>query len=590
MKRVLAAILVIMLIGLSFPAGSAKIEPYVYSPTVPDTAFAVLALYRTGDYARVLEGCEWLLQMRTPFDSWGVSRGETHMAKYTAMAMLALMRGENVARGRYRDVLNDAAYWLIYKQNPDGSWEDYTGTALAVIALGEFLKGGYINANLTGFKKQVKEAVNRGEGWLMDAEPKTDADRIFGYLALGKKDELKKMNPSGDLKAYRAFALAYLGERVELSGDFNSTVATAMALYATGKEDYRRELLEREHFGFWGTLHYRVLDLLSVSQINGFEGLRAIACPYLDRITPGTNWEKAVLADYYLLCNETPRLPSNYSGMLPWQVAELARVKASLGKDYSGEVAYLLKVSRDGVWGDFYNTEYVVWVLRSLNVTYDYNASLGYLSGNLTWMISTKDPKTGNPVYYNVPTYYLAYALLVFKDFGMERELNETLRLLGERQYPNGAFPYTQGSIAGLTSTAKAVWALEEAGLTNTTPYSKGVSFLRSVLYADIPEPRVSGGGVELANATFLLIKGSRYVGSSNDTAEIENLDGYVVLYPGKNALAIEARAVKGFEAVKSTEGNDGTAYVYIGAGIALIALVAFVVRERERGKKKKRR
>lgn len=47
---------------------------------------------------------------------------------------------------------------------------------------------------------------------------------------------------------------------------------------------------------------------------------------------------------------------------------------------------------------------------------------------------------------------------------------------------------------------------------------------------------------------------------------------------------------MKGFEAVKSTEGNDGTAYVYIGAGIALIALVAFVVRERERGKKKKRR
>ncbi len=286
----------------------------------------------------------------------------------------------------------------------------------------------------------------------MDAEPKTDADRIFGYLALGKKDELKKMNPSGDLKAYRAFALAYLGERVELSGDFNSTVATAMALYATGKEDYRRELLEREHFGFWGTLHYRVLDLLSVSQINGFEGLRAIACPYLDRITPGgTNWEKAVLADYYLLCNETPRLPSNYSGMLP-----LAGRRARPGEGLPREGL----LGRGGLppeglagrrlGGDFYNTEYVVWVLRSLNVTYDYDASLGYLSGNLTWMTSTKDPKTGNPVYYNVPTYYLAYALLVFKDFGMERELNETLRLLGERQYPNGAFPpYTQARSPG---------------------------------------------------------------------------------------------------------------------------------------------
>ena len=157
MRRLLAiTLLALMLLSaVSVRAGEAQIRPYVYEPTVPDTAFAVLALYKTGDYARVLEGCEWLMAIRTPFDSWGFANGEEHEAKYTAMAMLALMRGENVARGRYLDILNSAAYWLIYKQNPDGSWNDYTDTALALIALREFLNG-YINGNLTGFEKQVE--------------------------------------------------------------------------------------------------------------------------------------------------------------------------------------------------------------------------------------------------------------------------------------------------------------------------------------------------------------------------------------------------------------------------------------------------
>ncbi|WP_148883841.1 prenyltransferase/squalene oxidase repeat-containing protein [Thermococcus aciditolerans] len=583
MRRILGAALILMIIGLSLPMGSAKIEPYVYKPTVPETAFAVLALYQTGDYDKVLEGCEWLVALKTPFDSWGMAYGEEHMAKYTAMAMLALMRGENIARGRYRDVLNGAAYWLIYKQNPDGSWEDYTGTALAVIALKEFLNG-YINENLTGFEKQVRDAINRGEGWLIEAKPKTDAERIFGYLALGKKDELEKMGAEGELKAYRAFALAYLGEKVELSDDFESTVAMAMALYSTGDEKYRRELLEKEHFGFWGVLHYRVLDLLSASKVGGFEDLRDIACPYLGKITPGDDWERVILADYYLLCNMTPELPSNHSGLFPWQVAEIARVKALLGENYSDEVGYLLSTARNGVWKDFYNTAYVVWVLRKLNVSHDYGASLSYLSNNLTWMLKTKDPKTGNPVYYNVPTYYFAYALIVFSEFGMEKELNETLNLLAERQYPNGAFPYTPGSVAGLTSTAKTVWALQRAGLANTTAYTKGVSFLRNVLYADIPKTTVEGGVARLTNATFLLIRDGRYVGNLTDEAKVSELDGYVVIYPSQNPVMISAYVVKGFRAAEGVGENDKIAYLYIGAGALLIAMAVLIMRRKERG------
>ncbi|NJE04531.1 LPXTG cell wall anchor domain-containing protein [Thermococcus sp. MV11] len=589
MRKLLAITLLTLMLLSAVPirAGEAQIRPYVYEPTVPDTAFAVLALYRTGDYGKVLEGCEWLLAMRTPFDSWGFASGEEHEAKYTAMAMLALMRGENVARGRYGKTLNSAAYWLIYKQNPDGSWNDYTDTALALIALREFVDGGYINETLVGFRKQVEEAINRAQGWLMGTEPGTDTERIFGYMALGEREKLREMEVEGEMKAYRAFALAYLGEEVELNGDFDSTVAVAMALYATGDEKYREGLLKREHFGFWGVLHYRVLDLLSVSKIKGFEELRPIACPYLSKINPTDDWERIILADYRLLCNETPELPSGISGLLPWQVAELARVKALMGLDYDDEVDYLLSTGKGGVWRDFYNTEYVVWVFRLLNVSYNYSSSLDYLSKNLTWMLETKDPKTGNPVYYNVPTYYFAYGVIVFSEFGMDRELNETLSLLAERQYPNGAFPYTQGSIAGITSTARVAWALQEAGLEDSEIYERAVSFLRNLLYAEIPDPEVEGETVKLANATFLLVRDGFYIGNATGEAVVGGLDGYVVIYPSKNPLAITAYGVNGFRAAEPETGEGKTAYLYIGAGVLLISLAGIVVlRGRRKGKK----
>jgi hypothetical protein len=534
MKRLLAIGLLILLIASLTPV-SAKIEPYVYRPTVPDTAFAVLALYKTGDYGRVLEGCEWLMEIRTPFDSWGYAYGEEHGAKYTAMAMLALMRGENVAHGRYIETLNNAAYWLIYRQNPDGSWSDYTDTALSVLALMEF-QNGYINENLTGMKKQVNEAVNRATGWLMGAEPKTDVERIFGYLALGRKDKLREMNVSGDLEAYRAFALAYLGEEVELNGNFTSNIALAMALYATGNEEYHQELLEREHFGFWGSLYYRVLDLLDVSQISGFEELRETTCPYLDRIPSTEEWQKAVYAHYYVLCSKEPELPENYSALLPWQVAEVSRIKALLGRPYGDAVEYLISSSDNGTWKDFYNTAYVVWVLKGLNVSYDYETSLHYLSANLTWMLSEKNPKTGDPLYYSVPTYYFSQAALVFKQFGMNEELNRTLEVLKERQYPNGAFAYTHQSVTGITTTARVLWNLEAAGLTDTELYREGVKFLRKVLYADIPEVKP-----EMANTTFLMVKDGKYIGNTTGRVDPTGLDGYVAIYPSKSPLMIKA-------------------------------------------------
>ncbi|NJE76357.1 hypothetical protein E3E37_05400 [Thermococcus sp. ES12] len=588
MGKFLSIILLTLMLLSAVPvhAGS-QIRPYVYEPTVPDTAFAILAFYRVGEYEKVLEGCEWLMQIRTPFDSWGFANGEEHEAKYTAMAMLALMRGENITRGRYVQTLNSAAYWLIYKQNPDGSWNDYTDTALALIALREFVDGGYINETLVGFRKQVEEAINRAQGWLMGTEPRTDMEWIFGYMALGEKERLREMKVEGEMKAYRAFALAYLGEEVELSGDFDSTVAVAMALYATGDEKYREELLKREHFGFWGVLHYRVLDLLSVSKIKGFEELRPIACPYLSKINPTDDWEKIILADYRLLCNETPELPSSISGLLPWQVAELARVKALMGLDYDDEVDYLISTEKDGVWRDFYNTEYVVEVFRFLNVSYNYSPSLDYLSRNLTWMRETTDPKTGNPVYYNVPTYYFAHAVIVFSEFGMDRELNEVLSLLAERQYPNGAFPYTQGSIAGITSTARVAWALQEAGLEDSEIYERAVSFLRGLLYAKIPAPVSEGETAKLANATFLLVENGSYIGNATGEAVVTGLDGYVVIYPSKNPLTITAYGVNGFRAAEPETEEGKTAYFYIGVGVLLISLAGIVVlRGRRKGKK----
>ncbi len=591
-RSFLAIGILFLLIASSVPVFAAEIspmkdEPYLYKPTVPDTAFAVLALYKTGDYARVLEGCEWLMEIKTPFDSWGYAYGEDQEAKYTAMALMALIRGESIARGRYADTINSAAYWLIYKQGADGSWNDYLDTALAYVALREFLRSRYVNSNLTGFEKQVEDAATSARYWLQSHQPGSDVERIFGYMALGKSSELEKMNVSGELAAYRAFALAYLGKHVELNGNFSSPMTVAMALYATGKGEYRDELLRMEHFGFWGGLHYRVLDLLSVSRVSGFEDLRGAACPYLGRIRADTEWQKAALASYYVLCNRKPTLPVNYSGLLPWQVAEVARVKAKLGEDPASEIDYLLRNSTDGVWRDFYNTEYVLWVFKSLNVSYDYGKSLSYLQNNLTWMLTSRDPKTGRPVYYSVPTYYFAYAVIVFKEFGLEGPLNASLGILRERQYKNGAWPYTPDSIAGVTTTATVLWALQQSNLTDLGMYSKGVSFLRKTLYARLPLPSREGTSVSLENATFLRVENSRYIGNSTGGTDTDGLDGYVVIYPEEHPLYVRSYAVEGFmvESPWGAKGRSNYVVAVVVIGAFLLAMYGVILFEHRRKK-----
>lgn len=584
MKRVLATVLIVgfMLSLISSPlVVSAEIRPYVYEPTVPDTAFAVLALYKTGDYDKVLEGCEWLMAIRTPFDSWGYTYSEEHEAKYTAMAIMALIRGESIANGRYRDVINSAAYWLIYKQKADGSWNDYLDAAMAAIALRELLGSKYIEENMTGLEDQLREGLNRALGWLQVNEPENDVERIFRDIALEDKDDLEKLTVEGELKAYKAFALAYLGEKVSLEGNFFSPMAVAMALYATGNKKYREELLNMEHFGFWGKLHYRVLDLLDVSQISGFKELREIACPYLDKIPATEEWQKAVYAHYFVLCSKEPELPENYSALLPWQVAEVARIKALLEKPYDDAVEYLLSSSNNGTWKDFYNTAYVIWVLKSLNVSYDYEKSFQYLSANLTWMLREQDSKTGNPLYYSIPTYYFSQAAIVFSQFGMKDELNKTLEVLKERQYPNGAFAYTHQSVTGITTTARVVWNLEVAGLSDTEIYRKGVDFLRKVLYAEIPEVKP-----EMANTTFLMVDGGKYVGNTTGRVNPTGLDGYVVIYPSENPLMIKAVAVEGFR-TESPWKHRGfqRALVIVAVGLLLVAMYGVVWFENQKKK-----
>ncbi len=577
--RRFTVIIVLILFVSALPSATSSQSPYLYLPTVYDTGFSVIAFYKTGDYGRVLEGCEWLLEIKSPLDSWGRTYGEKNEAKYTAVAIMALIRGESIARGRYVSTINNAVYWLVYKQNSTGAWEDYEGTALAIIALKEFLRSRYDDPNLPGLRKQAEDALNAAIGWLLSAKPKNDRERILGYLALGKKDELEEMKVSGYLAAYRAFALAYLGEKVHLEGHFQTPALNAMALYATGNQKYREALLESQHFGFWGVLRYRVLDIASVARIKGFEKLNNVACSYIKRIKPTYDWEEVYLAKYFVACGIKPDLPSNISHLLPWQIAEVARIKTALGENPSEEISELIRRGTEG-WGDLYNTAYVVWVLRGLGVEYNYTPALNYMARNLTWILTTKDPKTGKLVADDVPTYYFAYALLVFKEFEREKDFQKTLDVLKKRQLSNGGWPYTTSSIAGLTTTSEVLYALQEANLTSLEMYKKGRDLLKKLFYADIPNLTEVP-----ANSTALVIKGGQYTG--NSTSKPSDVDGYVVLYPTNYTIAIKAVEVNGFRAENPWKDNDQKDTYVILVGIAVLG-AGYVAWAGRRGKRAK--
>jgi len=237
-------------------------------------------------------------------------------------------------------------------------------------------------------------------------------------------------------------------------------------------------------------------------------------------------------------------------------------------------VNYLLNHRNGTGWGDFYNTEYVVWVLHSLNVTLNYSPILDSLEKGLT---------------NTSPTYYYAYALIVFKEFGRENALNRTLEILRERESPEGGWGYSPGAPAGIKSTSTVLWGLESAGLFNTDLYRKGWHFLKRVLYAKIPVPEKSDGILRVENATLLRIRNGEYVGNASSTVETDSLDGVVYIYTPKNPLVVGAVPLAGFRAENPWRSEKRQYIALIGIvlilGLAFYGIVLFENRRR-RGKR----
>ncbi|NJE08459.1 hypothetical protein E3E31_07970 [Thermococcus sp. M39] len=414
--------------------------PNVWEPTTLETSFAVIGLYEYGDYPRALEGCEWLNEIKTPEFAWGSNSHSPPEAKYTAPALMALLRCESLANGRYSETINSAAYWLIYIQKDDGSFGDIIDTSLAVLALKEYSKTKVAEID-------VGEAITRGEFWLENVKSQNELEKLLKFLALGEKVAVNSVQIEGENKAFKYFALSYLGEKADVKEDFNSTLGIALALYASKSEKYHQKLLERQHFGFWGTKRFNTVEILDASKVKGFEDLKNVGCQYIDMIKPKNDMEKVIFARYFLMCNKKPDLNVNLTKILPWMVAEIMMIKAEEGEDYSKELNFLLSAQKDGIWKEFYNTAYVIWAMKKLNVDFDYNKSLEYLRDNLR---------------AEYPTYYYAQALKTFYLFNMTEEVQKTLKILSEYQNPNGGFGYSNGNPSGIRSTALVLQALQD--------------------------------------------------------------------------------------------------------------------------------
>ncbi|WP_297534634.1 prenyltransferase/squalene oxidase repeat-containing protein [Thermococcus sp.] len=581
--RKTAALLLVALLILPLSSGfvRAGYVPYVYTPTIPATALAAIALYKAHDYTYVLEADTWLMRLKTPDGAWAYQYGMAPQAKYTALALMALMRGESIARGLFNRTIHAGVYWLLYKQREDGSFGDYTDTALAVVALKEYedFKYSWI---------PVKKAIENGIYYLQTHQPKTTMGMIFGYMALGDLKGLESVDATGVNALYKAFAIAYLtGKNVQISSNLDDPASLALLLYATGDKKYEEELVKSVHFGFWGNLKYQPPDLLEAAQLPGFSDLKPIACPYMLKVKPKFEWEAVVLAKYYVECNQTVDLSNlNFTKLRPWMVAEIARINHILGKPYGREVSYLLKNESNNHWGNFFNTAYVVWVLSSLNVSLNYTSIMNWLASNLT----TK-----------YPNYYYAYALMDFHRFNYTKAFNETFEIIKKRQNPDGAWGYTAGSPDNIKSTAEILKALLNSGLENTTTYNRGYTFLRKFLYANIPEPKTGGGTVELTKARFFVIKDGRLVENTTNSANVGNADGYVMVYPYDHPLVVKAVPVGGFVAVvpwkrplTETGRSGGISDFYLGyIAVTLIVVSVIglaVVSRRERKGKKSRK
>ncbi|WP_099209822.1 prenyltransferase/squalene oxidase repeat-containing protein [Thermococcus henrietii] len=528
-KMTVVLMIFLILLALTPPEVAAREVPYVYDPTIPTTALAAVALYKAHEYQYVLEADVWLMKLRTPQGAWAYQYGMAPQAKYTALALMALMRGESIARGLFNKTIHAGVYWLLYKQRKDGSFGDYTDTALAVVALREYEDFAYSWL-------PVKKAITNGIYYLQTHTPGTTMGQIFGYMALGDVKDLRKVEASGVNALYKAFAIAYLtGENVQISSPLRDPASLALLLYATGEKRYAKELLNSLHFGFWGVLKYQPPDLLEAATLPGFYDLKPIACPYMLKVQPRFEWEKVVLARYYVECNHSIDLSEIHLQKLkPWMVAEIARLNHDLGKPYEREISYLLDSEEGNHWGNFYDTAYIVWVLSALNITMNYTPVLNWLASNV------RD---------DYPNYYYAYALVDFDRFGMKKALNRTLTILKRHQHPSGGWGYNAESPDNIKTTAEVLRALLETGLSNTETYRKGYEFIRRSLYADIPQPTSTGSVVELKNATFLLIKNGIFYGNTTERMCVNGLEGYVVVYPSTHPLTVSAVPVTGFRA-----------------------------------------
>ena len=578
MKRTMAIFLVILLVLPLFYAHPVKGNevPYVFTPTIPATALSAIALYKVHDYKYVLEADTWLMMLKTPDGAWAYRYGMAPQAKYTALALMALMRGESIARGLFNRTIHQGIYWLMYKQKNDGSFGDYTDTALAVIALKEY-------ADFKYSWLPVEKAINNGLYYLQTHSPKTTMDRIFGYMALGDVKDLENVEATGVNALYKAFALAYLtGKNVEINSSLSDPASVALLLYSTGNKKYEAELLKSVHFGYWGTLKYQPPDMLETALLPGFSDLKPLACPYMLKVKPKFEWEAVVLAKYYVECNHSVDLSHlDLKKLKPWMIAEIARINYILGKPYDREVEYLLKNESENHWGNFFDTTYIVWVLSTLKVKVNYTPILNWLSSNLT---------------DKYPNYYYAYALVDFHRFNYTGAFNETFGIIKKRQNPTGAWGYTAGAPDNIKTTAEVLRALLESGLSNTTTYKRGYNFLRNVFYVNIPQPEVENGVASMKNATFLLIKDGTLVGNVTNEAKIGGLDGYILIYPTKHPLLVNATPVEGFKAtspwkkplVENQRATIGGIYLgYIVAVLVVVTALVGVVLSRRNKKKR---
>jgi len=528
MRKVVVALIFLLLLLPFSGATSVRYVPYVYDPIIPATALSVLALYRVGDYQHALEGAMWLEELKTPDSSWAYQYGMKPQPKYTALALMALIRSESLAHGLFNKTINLAAYWLIYVQKDNGSFGDYVDTALSVLALKEYTRSRWKVFT-------VEKGLKRGLEYLQAVEPKTTTARIFRDIALGNLRDLRSINATGVDTLYRAFGIAYLtGGTVNVTSHFNDPASVALMLYATKSQVYHRELLDELHFGFWGRLKYQPPDLLEAATLPGFSDLKSAACPVMLGLHPRLEWERVVLARYYVECNQSVDFSNiNFEKLKPWMVAEIARINNLLGRPYEVEINYLLKNESDNHWGNFFDTAYVIWVLSNLNVNLNYKPVLEWLAANLTM---------------KYPNYYYAYALVDFYRFNYTEAFNETLSILLKNQNPNGGWGYNKGAPSNVKSTATVLRAFLQVGLNKSKAYQRGISFLRNFLYARIPLLKRSKEIVSVPNATFILIRNSTYIGNRTNETSVEDLDGYLVVYPKVHPLEILALSVNGFK------------------------------------------